>query len=834
MVRRLTALTLLLCLFGLPVFAQDTPTIAEKTEGMEKVEGYFSYYWNEDTGKIWLEIARFDTEFLYVNSLTAGLGSNDIGLDRNQLGSERVVTFQRRGPKVMMVQPNYDYRATDTDNPLERQAVEDAFARSIIWDFDVAAGQGDTVLVDMTPFLLRDAHNVSPRIGGLSVDAGRSYIYPEGTMNFPQNSEFEATLTYTGRGASGEVYSVTPSADAVTLRQHHSFVQLPDDGYEPRTFDPRAGYFGTSYQDYTTPIGTSITKRYITRHRLKKQNPGSSMSAPVEPIVYYLDPGTPEPVRSALLEGARWWDQAFEAAGYRNAFRVEMLPDSAHPMDVRYNVINWVHRSTRGWSYGSSVVDPRTGEIIKGHITLGSLRVRQDYLIAEGLLAPYEEGSVGGEDPMLEMSLARIRQLSAHEVGHTLGLAHNFAASTNSRASVMDYPAPRVTINADSTLNLDNAYDTGIGEWDKAAISYGYADVSGAPDEERALNRILQNAYADGLRFISDSDARPAGGAHPRAHLWDNGESAVQQMDHILNVRRIALNNFSEEVIKPGMPMATLEDALVPIYLFHRYQLDATAKLIGGVDYSYNLRGDGRPGPKAVDPEIQRAALQRMLKTLDPATLHLPDRIVEIIPPRPIGYSGSRELFNSHTDPAFDPLGAAETAAHMTAGVLLNAERAARLVDFGARDSANLDLGEYLDTIVNHTWKAQMQPGYLGSIQNTVNYVVLYHMMNLAADEDASSQVRAITNLKLESLREWMQSEAENVQATEERIASLLYGYRMLQQFRDEGEMFMPTTPLSPPPGSPIGSGQNSSEGAAAVDAWDRDAAFLDCSFGAW
>lgn len=818
MLRRLAALTLLLCLLSLGVNGQDVPTIAEKTEGMEQVEGYFTYYWNADTGKIWMEIGRFDTEFLYVNSLTAGLGSNDIGLDRNQLGGERIVTFQRQGPKILMMQPNYEYRATDTDNPRERQAVEDAFARSIIWDFDVAAREADTVLVDMTPFLLRDAHDVSQQIGGLSVDQGRSYIYPEGTMNFPQNTEFEATLTYTGGGAPGEVYSVAPSADAVTLRQHHSFVQLPDDSYEPRAFDPRAGYFSTSYQDYTTPVGTPITKRYITRHRLKKENPGAEMSEPVEPIVYYLDPGTPEPVRSALLEGARWWNQAFEAAGYKDAFRVEMLPDSAHPMDVRYNVINWVHRSTRGWSYGSSVVDPRTGEIIKGHITLGSLRIRQDYLIAEGLLAPYEDGTVGGEDPMLEMSLARIRQLSAHEVGHTLGLAHNFAASTNGRASVMDYPAPKVSVSADSTLDLSDAYDTGIGEWDKAAIRYGYSDVSGAPGEERALNNIIQDYLDQGLLFISDADARPASGAHPKAHLWDNGEDAAAQMDHVLDVREIALENFSEEVIRPGMPMATLEDALVPIYLYHRYQLDATAKLIGGLHYSYNLRGDGQTGPEPLPADVQRTALDRMLNTLSPEVLRMPNRIVEMIPPRPIGYGGGRELFNSHTDPAFDPLGAAETAADMTAELLFNPNRAARLVDFGARDSASLGLDEYLETIIDRTWKAEMREDYRGTIQNTVNHVVLYHLIELASDDDASSMVRAVTNLKLESLREWMQAEAEERASSSQRISSLLYGYRLLQQFREDEEMFTPTEPLSPPPGSPIG----------------HSPAFLNCSLQQW
>lgn len=802
----------ILLLFCSPLFAQQLPSITEKTQSFTQHEGFFTYYWDEEQGKIWLEIEQFNTEFLYVNSLTAGVGSNDIGLDRNQLGDDRIVYFERRGPKVLMIQPNYSYRAT-TDNEKEQQSVRDAFAQSVLWGFEAAAEQDGRILVDITSFLLRDAHDVSGRLGSrnegsFSVDNSRSAIYPKSTLNFPKNSEFEATLTLTGSNPGGQVRSVTPTPEAITVRQHHSFVELPDDDFEPRPFDPRAGYFGISYQDYSTPIGSPLKKRFITRHRLKKQNPNAEISEPTEPIIYYLDSGTPEPVRSALLEGAQWWNQAFEVAGYKDAFRVEMLPDSAHPMDVRYNMINWVHRSTRGWSYGSSVVDPRTGEIIKGHVLLGSLRVRQDYLIAEGLLSPYKTGvNFNNDNPMLEMSLARIRQLSAHEVGHTLGLAHNFAASTNDRASVMDYPAPKVTINPDSTLSLQNAYDTGIGEWDKVAITYGYKDLSNEANKATALDEIIQTSIDEGLHFISDSDARPAGGAHPKAHLWDNGTDAIDQLNHILDVRAIALENFSETNIPDGTPMAKLQDALVPIYLYHRYQLDGTAKLIGGLDYSYNVRGDGQSHPNPVADSLQRSALDAMLKTLSPDLLNMPENIIDLIPPRPLGYYDSRELFNSHTDPAFDPLGAVETAANMTAELLFNKQRAARLVDYKARNNNRLGLGEMLDQVIAQTWQSLPETGYPGAIRNTINHVVLYHMMQLAADRDASSQVRAVTNLKLEALREWMMEKAEEESVTEQQAASLLYGYRILQQVKDEGKILPPAKPLSPPPGSPIGSG---------------------------
>lgn len=812
--KRLAGIGIFLFLICSASFSQDVPTISEKTAGFETFKGYFTYYWDDSEGKIWLEIDSFDSEFLYVNSLSAGIGSNDIGLDRNQLGDNRIVYFERRGPKVLMIQPNYSYRAI-TDNPQEQASVRDAFAQSVLWGFTIGAAEGERVLVDATDFLLRDAHGISERLrsskeGDYSIDDSRSAIYMEGTVNFPQNSEFEATLTFTGDNPGRQVSSVTPTPEAVTVRQHHSFVQLPDDDFEPRKFDPRAGYFGISYQDYSTPISEPLTNRFITKHRLKKANPEAEMSKPIKPIVYYLDPGTPEPVRGALLDGARWWNEAFEAAGYEDAFRVEVLPDTAHPMDVRYNVINWVHRSTRGWSYGSSVVDPRTGEIIKGHVLLGSLRVRQDYLIAEGLLSPYKEGFSYDEDnPMLDMALDRIRQLSAHEVGHTLGLAHNFAASTNGRASVMDYPAPKVTINPDSTLDLKDAYDTGIGEWDKVAVTYGYKDLSASPNKKRALEDIINNAIDDKLSFISDLDARPEGGAHPKAHLWDNGENAIDELKHIMKVRQIALENFTESNISSGTPMAKLEDALVPIYLYHRYQIEGTVKLIGGYDYSYNIRSDSQKGPEPVADSLQRKALEELLKTISPNVLKMPDKIRKLISPRPIGYQNSRELFNSYTDPVFDPLGAAETAASMTAGLLLNRNRAARLVEAKARNEENLGLGNLIEEIIVNTWKGTVSEGYESAIQNTVNHVILFHMMNLAADEEASPQVRAITNLKLESLREWMKIEAEERADTEQRVASLLFGYRTLQQFKDKGEMFMPTEPLSPPPGSPIGSGKN-------------------------
>jgi len=784
-------------------------SISDKTSGMEQYEGFFDFWWDDAEGKIWIEIDKLEEEVLYVNSLAAGLGSNDIGLDRSQLGDTRVVTFEKIGPKLMMIQPNYGFRAS-SDNALERKSVEEAFAQSVLWGFEIEVFEDGRALIDATEFLLRDAHDAVGRLqnsnqGNYSLQADRSAIHLPGTFNFPRNSEFEAILTFTASNPGGHVRSVAPTPESVTLRQHHSFVELPDDNYQPREFDPRSGYYAVSYQDYSAPIGDDITKRYIARHRLEKKNPSAELSEPVEPIVYYLDNGTPEPVRTALLDGARWWAEAFEELGYENAYRVEVLPDDAHPLDIRYNVINWVHRSTRGWSYGSTVTDPRTGEIIKGNVLLGSLRVRQDYMIAEGLLAPYEEGAETNPQ-ILEMALDRIRQLSAHEIGHTLGIAHNFAASVNDLASVMDYPHPRPTINDDGTLSLENAYDIGIGEWDKRAIAYGYQHFSKESNEEQVLREILEETIDMGLLYISDEAARPQSGIHPDAHLWEYGSDPVDQLDHIMDIRRIALDNFGENVIREGRMMAQIEDVLVPIYLFHRYQTEATVKLVGGVDYTYSVRGDSQHGPEPVDATIQNEALNRLMRTLNAEELALPESLLGLIPPRPARISQTRELFRGYTDPALDPVAVAEVAANHTAGLLLNSNRAARLALQHARDESRPGLEDLFETLFSHSLLMNTSAGYTGSIQRAVNVSVLRNVLRLASNNSASPDVQAITGMTLKTLSDDLKQRHSDAEDSVWQ-AHYLHLSEMINSFKEDPNSFSaPEAPYTPP-GSPIGGG---------------------------
>ena len=783
---------------------EGPPTIAEKTEGMERHPGYVPFYWDEKEGKLWLELSRFDEELLYVNSLTAGIGSNDIGLDRNQLGSTAVVKFQRLGPKVLMTQVNYKYRAL-SDNPYEVRSVEEAFAQSVHWGFKVEAEEGGRVLVDATGFLMRDAKNVAARLkekeqGEYELDEAASAVYMPRSRNFPSNTELEAILTFKGKEPGDWVKSVAPDPRFVTVKQHHSFLELPDAGYKPRRYDPRASFFGVRYMDFAAPVDQAVEKRYICRHRLQKKNPKAETSEPVEPIVYYVDRGIPEPVRSAVVEGASWWNQAFEAAGYRNAFRVELLPEDADPMDARYNVINWVHRSTRGWSYGNTVTDPRTGEIIKGHVSLCSLRIRQSFLIAQGLVADYDEDHPDSSR-MMEMALARIRQLSVHEVGHTLGLDHNYCSHVNGRASVMDYPAPLVKVH-DGELDLSDAYETGVGEWDKISVAYGYQDFPVGVDEERELEGGLRAAFERGLFFAPSQDAGP-GSAHPRAASWVNGADPVKELRHVMEVRRVALQNFTERRIRRGEPMALLEEALVPVYLFHRYQLEAAASLIGGLYYNYTVRGDVQANPEIVAGDEQRRALEAMLDAMRPDQLAMDEKLLSIIPPRPQGYNQTSDLFPGHTGYPFDPFAAAETAANITIGLLLHPERAARLMEYHARlpDAPGLD--EVLEAIIDATWKERHRGSYHAEIQRTVNNVVLYHMMRLAMDDTLPVGVRAVVNMKLLELGDYLRATGERIQNAEQR-AHYMYGAAQITLLEENPGQVKLTKPLEPPMGPPI------------------------------
>jgi Met-zincin/Domain of unknown function (DUF5117) len=787
---------------------ESTPTIHDRISGMKAADGLFPTAWDGKTGKFFLEIRKLDQDFLLVVSLPYGLGSNDIGLDRGRLGERRIVHFTRVGPRVLLVAPNLQYRSS-SPNPMESLAIRQSFAESVLAGFKVEAEEDGAVLVDATDFLLQDSFGAAEQLvdtkqGAYKLDKERSAFALENTKNFPLNTEFESILTFTTDHPAEHslVATVTPDAHAVTLREHYSFVQLPDDGYQPRAFDPRSGFFDTGYRDYSAPLGSALDVRLIERHRLIKKDPNAAVSEPVKPLVYYVDPGAPEPIRSALVEGASWWNQAFEAAGFKNAFRVEVLPPGADPMDVRYNVIQWVHRSTRGWSMGTTVSDPRTGEIIQGRVTLGSLRGRQDYMIAEALLAPYEKGKPVSPE-MREMVLARLRQLSAHEVGHTLGLAHNFAASSIAPGtSVMDYPHPWITLDASGKPDLSHAYATGIGAWDKVSIQYGYSQFSAGADERAALDSILNTAQAGGLYFITDQDARPLGSAHPHAHLWDSGPDPAAELNRILKVRAAALARFGEDAIQPHTPLSDLEDTLVPLYLLHRYQTEAAAKEIGGLDYRYALRGDAQLAAKIVDPASQQKALDAVLKTLAPETLTLPESLLRILPPRAFGYPRTRESFDGHTGLTFDPAGAAESAAGLTLTLLFDPQRASRLVEYHARNAASPGLSQVIEAVFQATWKAPRATGLGAEMQRITEVSAVEHLLALAANRSASPEARALARAEALSLRSWLSAKVGEV--PEERAVRTAAIAR-IEAFEKDPEKFVPASDVAAPPGQPIG-----------------------------
>jgi len=776
--------------------ADDTKKYNDIISASELHKGFFDFYWNQEQGKVFLEINDWGKEFLYVSFLAAGVGSNDIGLDRGQVGDTKVVRFERYGPKVLLIQTNYGYRA-ESQNPDEKKSVEEAFAKSVIEGFKIEAKKDDIVLIDISEFIVRDAHGIANTLrtsgqGNYSLDREKSVVYHENTRNFKLNSEFEALLTFTGTPTGQYVRQVVPTPELITVRQRHSFVALPDDNYEKRVYDPRAGFFGIEYMDYAMPIDQDIHKRYISRHRLQKKNPNRKVSEPIEPIIYYVDRGAPEPIRSALIEGASWWNEAFEAAGFLNAFKVEVMPEGADPLDVRYNVIQWVHRSTRGWSYGSTIRDPRTGEIIKGHVSLGSLRVRQDFLIAQGLLAPYKEGQPVSNE-MTELALARLRQLSAHEVGHTIGLAHNYIASTYDRGSVMDYPHPLIDLDDQGNIDLSHAYDTGIGEWDKVAIKYGYSEFTKNLDERTELNHILEEAIKKGMVFLSDQDARPQGSAHPQVHLWDNGKNAADELEKILKVRSKALSNFSESNIPSGTPMSSLEEVLVPVYFLHRYQTEAAVKVIGGLDYNYAVRGDGVFTTRLVDPAMQMKALDAVLKTLDPKALTLDERIIQLIPPKAMGYQRGRENVKGHTGLTFDPLAFAETSAEMSMKLLLHPQRCARLIEHHARDTGQPSLESIYQKVCDNIFTDRGDEGLEARIQFLVQDIYIDGLMDLASNTDASPIVRAETRDFLNGILKERPGNSD------------IYFMDKITKFLEEPIKIKPSKPLTPPDGSPIG-----------------------------
>ncbi len=799
------------------------PSISEKTKGMDHLEGYFNLHWDRLNGRLFWEMDKLETEFLYQVALASGLGSNPVGLDRGRLAGTYVLVAQRIGPRILLLERNYRYRAL-SDNPEEIRAVRESFAPSVHWGFEVAAESDDgAVLIDATEFFLQDRAGAARQMeeagqGQFELDSGRSAFYLPRTKAFPRNTEIETMLTFTSSKPGPLVQSVAASGGAVTLRQHHSLVKLPDPGYTPRRLDPRIGINGPTIQDYATAIDEDLRVHWVARHRLRKKDPSLPRSEAVAPLVYYVDRGIPEPIQSAVIESSSWWNDAFEAAGDIDAFRVELLPAEADPLDIRYNVVYWNHRSTRGWSYGDTVIDPRTGEIIKGNVNLGSLRLKQDHLLGSGLVPPYS-GDTSPNSPCglsaapgfeylaqvtpgadsVEMALARMRQLTAHEIGHTLGFPHNYLASSFGRASVMDYPAPLIGIGVDDKLDFSDAYAAEIGEYDKLAVKWLYQDFPEGTDEAQALNVLVEEGLSRGIEFMGHVDNHFVGAAHPYASVWDNGSDLVAGLKHEIEVRRIALRNFGPEAIRESEPLSALETVLVPLYLHHRFQLNSAAQSLGGAEYRYALRGDGRTPQEIVSGAKQREALEAILSILTVDFLALPERVLEMIPP-PAFRRREGERFERYTGLTFDSLAAAESAVHFSIAAILHPQRMARLVEFGSRSREYPDLGEVVDRLIEATWNAPLPDElYRAQIQRVIQQVVTEELLSQAGDNQNRSQVRAILTDRLLKLANRLESPSQLTPHQAQTAADIRRWAN-----RPEGTGGR-TRALDLPPGSPIG-----------------------------
>ncbi len=776
----------------------QTPTISARTAGFEKRDGFIPLYLNDRTGAILLELPADSTRALMLTTLATGLGSNPIGLDRGSGGGEQVTRFERSADKMLVVFENWNYRSSGgADN---KRTVAEAFPPSTIAALPIVAEEGGRILVDATDFVMRDWNDVASTLqrsqqGAYTVARDRSHVYKPYTKAFPDNSEIDVALTWAAAGNPGGIVSrVAPDGKAITLRQHITLMRLPDDKFKPRAADPRVGFFGVSFKDYAQPIQGSLEQTWASRHRLERVNPNDPNSPIKNPIVYYIDRGIPEPMRTATFQGVSWWTDAFDRAGLKGGFKVEWLPEGADPMDIRYNVVQWENRNERGWSVGGALTDPRTGEMLKGMARLDSHRARTDY----NIYAAFMGADASAADTAFV--LARVRQVSAHEVGHTLGLGHNYIASTYERASVMDYPAPRVLLT-NGQIDLSQAYGVGPGAYDVWAIHWGYGIF---PDRSEAdsLRAIMADGLRKGFLYLSDADARPDNAADPRTNLWDDAATAGDFLKHQTDVRRLAMSRFGLRNVRDGDPLALLQDRFPLLYFFHRFAINSVTKTIGGMEYSNPLKGDGQQATTPISGARQRTALMSLLAELQPAELAIPDTLLTLFPPR---FDFTVELLGSHTSPVFDELGAARTLSQMIVDGILQRERAARLVQFATRGPNPLTLAETIDKLVAATWGGAAQPTpKLAALQRTTQRALADRLLTLAADKDAAPEVRAMAEYKIVQLKSRAAASAaapgtDEVRAHWHAIAG------DFTRWIERRELPAPTPALRAPPGDPFG-----------------------------
>ena len=784
-----------------PTPAAAPATIAARTAGLQKRAGFLALFLNDKSGAVWLELPGDSTRVLFLATLATGLGSNPIGLDRGSGGTEQVARFDRHGDRVFVVFENWGYRSSGGAD--HRRTVDESFPSSTIAALPLVTEENGRLLVDVTDFVMRDWNDVALTLqrsqeGAYAVARDRSAIYAPYTRGFADNTEIDVALTFATAAQPGRIVgSIAPDGKAVTLRQHLTLMRLPDANFRPRAADPRVGFFGVAFKDYAQPVQGQLQQLWAARHRLERVNSNDPTSPIKNPLVYYIDRGIPEPMRTATFQGVSWWVDAFEKAGLKGGFRVEYLPDGADPLDARYNVVQWENRNERGWSVGGALTDPRTGEMLKAMARMDSHRARTDY----NIYAAFMGAAASSADTAFVLS--RVRQVSAHEVGHTLGLQHNYIASTQERASVMDYPAPRIRLK-NGEIDVSQAYATGPGVYDVWAIHWGYGIFPPASEAD-SLRAIVAEGLRKGLLYLSDGDARPENASDPRTNLWDDAATADEFLRHQTDVRRVALARFGLRNIRDGESLAILQDRFPLLYFFHRFALNGVTKTIGGMEYANAMKGDGQFATRIIDGARQRAALTEVLAALDPRELAIPDTVLALFIPRQDG--GNVELVGTRTRPAFDELSAARSLAQMIVDGVLQRERAARLVAFAPRAATLPSLGEVIDSLVAATWGRPAEPNAkLAALRRVAQRSVADGLMALAADKNAAPEVRGIVDLKLAGL----QALAARAAATSDVVEIKAHALAVAADIRrwlERGELPSPSPALRAPPGDPFGDG---------------------------
>ena len=746
--------------------ADDKTSLALRTVGLQRRDGFLPYYWDEKKGAILFELspAVLGREFLYFTGLGSGIGSTEAFADRSSFGGGWVCRFRRVGMRVLLIQENTSFRAPNGAPELQH-SVEYSFPTSVLASLPVEAEQDGTVLVNADSLLVRDAFDLLSQlrrptraVGGTMVreqsskaadwrlDKDRSVIDLEHTGSFPLNTEVEALLTF-ATDSEGDLNQ--PDPHALSVREHHSFVAVPDPGYEALEQDLRVGFITSSFQDFSQAYDRPLMRYLVNRWRLQKKDPNAALSEPVKPIVFYLDRAIPEPVRSAARTGALWWNAAFEQAGFRNAVRIEDLPEGADPMDVRYPTIQWTNRSGRGWSVGQSHVDPRTGEIIHAVVQLDSHRMRTVNNYWESTIPSGRNSSepaldtfaaLDNLDPQTseqQVMLNRLALLTCHEMGHVLGLEHNFVASTYGRGSVMDYFAPRVHIRADGSADLSDAYMQGVGSYDRHIIEWGYSQGkvgSTAEQEQARRDAIVKAAIAKGIVWGNTDD--------PRWNSYDDGPDPVNWLKEVLPVRDALLAHYGPRMLRPGEPNSMLASRLPLVYLFHRYALGAAINVVGSAEVPLSLAGDGQ-APVIVWPaQSQKEALQLMLQALRPARLTIPADVWRALAPVE-NRDPDPERFTSSAGYLFSPQDGARAVAEIVAGGLLNPQRMERLAVISRQNAQALSPESVVSALVNAAFTDDAKTPAERDLAGVVQSEVAERLMVLAVNSDATPEVRA-------------------------------------------------------------------------------------------